>query len=117
MRTFGFQADVIHAHDTFGLMVHGLDLPRVLTIHGFIHEDTRVSGSRFARPRSIIWRYFETRTWAAFPHIISISPYVRERLTGRAPPESARALVDLWRPHLEDKADGVFRRMWPFGGS
>jgi cobaltochelatase CobT len=36
---------------------------------------------------------------------------VRERLTGRAPPDSARALVDLWRPHLEDKAEGVFRRM------
>lgn len=79
-----FNPDVIHAHDTFGLMVHGLDIPRVLTIHGFIYEDTRVSGRRFARPRSIVWRYFETRTWAAFPHIISISPYVRERLTGIA---------------------------------
>jgi len=36
---------------------------------------------------------------------------VRERLTGRAPPEAARAMVDLWRPHLEEKAESVFRRM------
>jgi cobaltochelatase CobT len=36
---------------------------------------------------------------------------VRERLTGRAPPEAARAIVDLWRPHIEEKAESVFRRM------
>jgi cobaltochelatase CobT len=36
---------------------------------------------------------------------------VRERLTGRAPPEAARAMVDLWRPHIEEKAESVFRRM------
>jgi cobaltochelatase CobT len=36
---------------------------------------------------------------------------VRERLTGRAPPESARSLVDLWRPHIAERAEGVFRRM------
>ncbi|HEX2840960.1 cobaltochelatase subunit CobT [Hyphomicrobium sp.] len=36
---------------------------------------------------------------------------VRERLTGRAPPESARAIVDLWRPHLEERADATFRKM------
>ena len=36
---------------------------------------------------------------------------VRERLTGRAPPEAARALVDLWRPHLEQCGEQVFRRM------
>ena len=36
---------------------------------------------------------------------------VRERLTGRAPPASARAMVDLWRPHLEERAESVFHRM------
>jgi glycosyltransferase involved in cell wall biosynthesis len=76
--------DVVHAHDTFGIMVHGLDVPRVLTIHGFIHEDTRVSGQRFARARALAWRVVETQTWAGFPHIIAISPYVRERLAGIA---------------------------------
>lgn len=76
--------DVVHAHDTFGMMVHGVDLPRVMTIHGFIHEDTRVSDQRFALARSVAWRFFETRTWAGFPHIISISPYVQQRLQGLA---------------------------------
>ncbi len=29
---------------------------------------------------------------------------VRERLTGEAPPDSAKKLVDLWRPWIEEKA-------------
>jgi glycosyltransferase involved in cell wall biosynthesis len=76
--------DVVHAHDTFGLMTRALPRPRVLTIHGFIHGDTKVAGGRFAAPRSALWRRLEHRTWADFAHIIAISPYVRERLTGIA---------------------------------
>jgi glycosyltransferase involved in cell wall biosynthesis len=76
--------DLIHAHDTYGLMVQGMALPRVFTIHGFIYGDTLVSGSRFAKPRSWVWRRIETAGWADQPHIISISPYVRERLRGIA---------------------------------
>ena len=76
--------DVIHAHDTYGLMVQGMSIPRVFTIHGFIHGDTLVSRERFARLRSWIWRRVETAGWADQPHIISISPYVRERLRGIA---------------------------------
>lgn len=75
---------VVHAHDTFGLMVRGIAMPRVLTIHGFIHSDTLVAGERFARARSMAWRLIETRAWADYPHIIAISPYVRERLGGIA---------------------------------
>jgi cobaltochelatase CobT len=40
-----------------------------------------------------------------------LSLLVREHLTGRAPPEAAKALVDLWRPHLDERADAVFREM------
>ncbi len=76
--------DVVHAHDTFGLMVRGMAAPRVLTIHGFIHSDTLVAGERLARARSLAWRLIETRVWADYPHIIAISPYVRERLAGIA---------------------------------
>ncbi len=76
--------DVIHAHDTYGLMVKGMSLPRVFTIHGFIHGDVIVSGERMALLRSWIWRWIETSGWADQPHIISISPYVRERLGGIA---------------------------------
>ncbi|MFG1296975.1 cobaltochelatase subunit CobT [Xanthobacter variabilis] len=34
----------------------------------------------------------------------AIALLVRERLTGEAPPHDAKALVDLWRPLIEDKA-------------
>lgn len=70
--------DVVHAHDVYGLMVRGLNLPRVFTVHGFIHEDTRISGGRWARARAWMWKRAETSAWADQPHIISISPYVRE---------------------------------------
>lgn len=80
------QPDVVHAHDVYGLMVKGMPVPRVHTIHGFISGDTRVSGERFARIRSRVWRRIETAGWSDQRHIISISPYVRERLTGLAGP-------------------------------
>lgn len=76
--------DVVHAHDVYGLMVRDLPMPRVFTIHGFIHADTRLSGKRMAMLRGWLWRRVETAGWAAQPHIISISPYVRERLAGIA---------------------------------
>ena len=76
--------DLVHAHDTFGLMAAGLARPRVLTIHGFIHGDTLVSGQRLARSRAAAWAVIEKRAWSAYPHIIAISPYVRERLAGVA---------------------------------
>lgn len=76
--------DLIHAHDTYGLMVKGMAAPRVFTIHGFIHVDTLLSERRFARFRSGVWRRIETSGWADQPHIISINPYVRERLSGIA---------------------------------
>jgi cobaltochelatase CobT len=36
---------------------------------------------------------------------------VRERLTGLTPPESARALVDAWRAHIEEKSADTLERM------
>jgi cobaltochelatase CobT len=36
---------------------------------------------------------------------------VRERLTGQAPPSKARAIVNLWRPHVEQRAHRVLDRM------
>jgi len=41
---------------------------------------------------------------------------VRERLTGRAPPEAARALVDLWRPLVEQRAAKVLKKMDALAG-
>jgi glycosyltransferase involved in cell wall biosynthesis len=76
--------DLVHAHDTFGIMTRGLELPRVFTIHGFIHEDTRLIGGWKNRLRASLWKREEFATWAEQPHIIAISPYVRERLKGIA---------------------------------
>ncbi len=73
--------DVIHAHDIYGLMVKGLAVPRVFTVHGFIYADTAVSGTPAAWLRSQLWRRVEVAGWADQPHIIAISPYVRRRLT------------------------------------
>ena len=36
---------------------------------------------------------------------------VRERLTGRAPPVSARALVDLWRSHIDERGEDALSQM------
>ena len=78
------EPDVVHAHDTYGIMVKGLPLPRLFTVHGFIYEDTRYTGGLKARLRSELWRRVETAGWADQPHIVAISPYVRERLRGIA---------------------------------
>jgi glycosyltransferase involved in cell wall biosynthesis len=97
--------DVVHAHDIYGLTTAGVRFPRVFTIHGFIHADTLVSGERFHRVRSRIWKYVETGGWARQPHIISISPYVRERLSG-----IARGVIhDIDNP-ISEEFFGVPRR-------
>jgi glycosyltransferase involved in cell wall biosynthesis len=62
-------------------MVKGLSLPRVFTIHGFIYGDTEVSGKKWPWLRSRLWKWIETSGWADQPNIISISPYVRERVS------------------------------------
>ena len=46
----------------------------------------------------------DVRDVADAPIEDAIAMIVRERLTGIAPPPSARAVVDLWRPHIEEKA-------------
>ena len=73
--------DLVHAHDTYGIMVQGLPLPRVFTVHGFIYGDTLIAQQRFARLRSWLWKRVETGAWADQPNIVSISPYVRERVS------------------------------------
>lgn len=90
--------DLVHAHDTYGLMVKGISIPRVFTIHGFIYGDTLVSGKKMPRLRSAIWKWIETSGWADQPHIISISPYVRERLAGI----SRGVIHDIDNPISED---------------
>ncbi|MEM9220898.1 MAG: cobaltochelatase subunit CobT [Pseudomonadota bacterium] len=47
--------------------------------------------------------YHEITDKADAPLHDALSLLVREKLTGAAPPESARTLVDLWRPWLEER--------------
>ncbi|WP_258546813.1 glycosyltransferase family 4 protein [Psychromonas sp. B3M02] len=74
--------DLIHAHDTYGIMVKDLNMPKVFTVHGFIYGDTLLANGKFNVLRSKIWKIIEKSSWRKQPNIISISPYVRERLTG-----------------------------------
>ena len=74
--------DLIHAHDTYGIMVKELSVPKVFTVHGFIYGDTLLANGKFKLLRSKVWEYIEKASWAKQPNIISISPYVRERLSG-----------------------------------
>lgn len=73
--------DIVHAHDTYGIMIKNTPYPRVFTVHGFIYGDTLLSRTKLPWLRSLLWKYVETRSWADQPHIISISPYVRERVS------------------------------------
>ena len=49
-------------------------------------------------------RYAEITERADAPLEDALSLMVRERLTGAAPPDTARAMVELWRPWIEERA-------------
>jgi cobaltochelatase CobT len=49
-------------------------------------------------------RYAEITERADAPLEDALALIVRERLTGAAPPQTAKAMVDLWRPWIEERA-------------
>ena len=49
-------------------------------------------------------RYAEITERADAPLEDALALIVRERLTGSLPPETAKAMVDLWRPWIEERA-------------
>lgn len=87
-------SEIVHAHDTYGLMTCSIDIPSVFTVHGFVHKDTMLSNNRFPWVRGQIWKYFEHRGWRNQRNIISISPYVREAVTR----VSSARIVDIDNP-------------------
>ena len=91
------QPDLIHAHDTYGIMVKDLSIPKVFTVHGFIYGDTLLANGRFKWLRSKLWEYVEKRSWAKQPNIISISPYVREKVSA----VSSAIIYDIDNPISE----------------
>ena len=56
-------------------------------------------------------RYAEITERADAPLEDALSLIVRERLTGAPPPASAKAMVDLWRPWIEERAGRTLARM------
>ncbi|MFA5952089.1 MAG: cobaltochelatase subunit CobT [Hyphomicrobium sp.] len=56
-------------------------------------------------------RFQDIKTRDDAPLSNALSLIIRERLTGRAPPETARAIVDLWRPLVEQRAPKVLRKL------
>jgi glycosyltransferase involved in cell wall biosynthesis len=74
------QPDILHSHETHGLMLGELTIPHVFTVHGFDTENLRADIARFAALRSRLWGVVERRGLARQRHIISISPYVRRMI-------------------------------------
>jgi cobaltochelatase CobT len=56
-------------------------------------------------------KFDEITDRADAPLADALAMMVRERLTGMAPPQAAKKLVDLWRPFIEDKARGRLDRL------
>jgi cobaltochelatase CobT len=56
-------------------------------------------------------RYAEITERADAPLEDALSLIVRERLTGAVPPDTARAMVDLWRPWIEERAGRTLAKL------
>jgi cobaltochelatase CobT len=56
-------------------------------------------------------RYAEITERADAPLEDALSLIIRERLTGAPPPDTAKAMVDLWRPWIEERAARALARM------
>lgn len=56
-------------------------------------------------------RFAKVRSLSDAPLEDALALMVRERLTGRSAPKTAKALVDLWRPVVEEKAGDVLDEM------
>jgi cobaltochelatase CobT len=59
-------------------------------------------------------RYAEITERADAPLEDALALIVREQLTGAPPPKSAQAMVDLWRPLIEDRAGRMLSRLSQF---
>jgi cobaltochelatase CobT len=56
-------------------------------------------------------RFAEVTDRADAPLEDALSLLVRERLTGLAPPATTKAMVDLWRPWIEERAEKTLARL------
>jgi cobaltochelatase CobT len=56
-------------------------------------------------------RFAQVKTRADAPLEDAIALMIRERLTGLPPPETAKALVDVWRPAIEQRGAKFLQRL------
>ncbi len=56
-------------------------------------------------------RFMDVTAHEEAPLEEALSLIVREKLTGEAPPDTAKALVDVWKPIIEERAGDSFDRM------
>jgi cobaltochelatase CobT len=59
-------------------------------------------------------RYAEITERGDAPLEDALALIVREQLTGSAPPKTAKAMVDLWRPWIEERAGQTLSRLTQF---
>jgi cobaltochelatase CobT len=59
-------------------------------------------------------RYAEITERGDAPLEDALALIVREQLTGAAPPKTARVMVDLWRPWIEERAGQTLQRLAQF---
>jgi cobaltochelatase CobT len=59
-------------------------------------------------------RYAEITERGDAPLEDALALIVREQLTGAIPPKTARAMVDLWRPWIEERAGQTLQRLTQF---
>jgi len=56
-------------------------------------------------------RFAQVKTRADAPLEDAVALLIRERLTGMPPPDSAKALVDVWRPSIEQRGAKLLKRL------
>ncbi len=56
-------------------------------------------------------RYAQVKTRADAPLEDAVALMIRERLTGMPPPDSAKALVEVWRPSIEQRGAKLLKRL------
>ena len=72
--------DIVHFHETYGLGIGWLPMPYVITIHGFDDANIMAENGYLAWLRVPAWQHILRRALARQEHIISITPYVKDRI-------------------------------------
>lgn len=72
--------DIVHWHETYGLPAPCRDRAQLFTVHGFDSENLLAESARWCGPRSVAWRWAEKRGFGYHRDLVSINPYVKQRI-------------------------------------